>query len=315
MKENELYISLTKNVDNLEFIDEESKSNPIDIVSEGDIILFFANLSDENRKTIIEKIEGIEADSINSFFDVCFDRLNNIIEKIYTQIILLDVVKKYSKRSKIDITKLKKALIKNLNDIYMMAKAYAMTVDTVTNREDKPRFLYAVVFDHIGSIHGDITYGFFPCKINNELSFVDVYTIRSSHAALIYDLIAIVKENKPFSKCVNCNKFFIPKNRSDEKYCNNIYKNGKTCKQYGYENKVNNNEYLKAYRTIYKTQNARKQRNLKNIKDIDIRFTSWADYAKTQLLHYQSNKLSIEEFKTSISGTEWLKGAGKNGEH
>ena len=28
--------------------------------------------------------------------------------------------------------------------------------------------------------------------------------------------------------CENCGKYFIPKNKSNEKYCNNIFKNGKT---------------------------------------------------------------------------------------
>lgn len=41
-------------------------------------------------------------------------------------------------------------------------------------------------------------------------------------------------DNLAIKKCKNCNKYFIPVNRSDELYYSNEYKDGKTCKQIGF---------------------------------------------------------------------------------
>ena len=61
--------------------------------------------------------------------------------------------------------------------------------------------------------------------------------------------------NNKIIKCKNCDKYFIPNNLKETKYCNNIYKNNKTCKQIGkeitYKNSLKNDKLLNMYRKRY----------------------------------------------------------------
>ena len=116
------------------------------------------------------------------------------------------------------------------------------------------------------------------------------------------------QENSPPAICQNCGKYFVPESRSDEIYCNNIFKGNRTCRQIGYENKINGDEVLREYRKIYKTQNARKQRNKDNIQGLEERFAVWSAFAKGQLIKCQNGEISVDDMKTSISTTDWMKG-------
>lgn len=109
-------------------------------------------------------------------------------------------------------------------------------------------------------------------------------------------------------KCENCGRYFFPKKRKDEKYCDRKDINGKTCKQIGYiESKLKNDEIMSNYRKIYKTQNARKQRNKNNVKKIDERFLIWHSYAKEQLRLCKSGEITETEMVQNISGDNWLR--------
>lgn len=140
------------------------------------------------------------------------------------------------------------------------------------------------------------------------------YYLRSFLDVLILEYHHIVGNHKNIKICANCGSLFIPLIRSDEIYCDNILKNGKSCKQLGYENKVNSDEFLKTYRKIYKTQNARKQRNKKNIPDVEERFKKWHIYAKDQLKLCQSGNISVNEMSKRISDDSWLKEGITNGD-
>lgn len=122
-----------------------------------------------------------------------------------------------------------------------------------------------------------------------------------------YDVMNTFKKNIKINICENCGQFFVPIRRSDEKYCNFNYLNGKSCKDVGYENKVNADDILKTYRTIYKTQNARKQRNKDSVTDIENKFHQWTIYAKEQLRLCKSGKIDLEQMKLNISRNDWLK--------
>ena len=125
---------------------------------------------------------------------------------------------------------------------------------------------------------------------------------------VLFDMIEMEKRGIELKQCQNCGKYFVPESRSDEIYCNNIFKNNRTCRQIGYENKINNDEVLREYRKIYKTQNARKQRNKDNINGLEERFARWASFAKEQLIKCQNGEISVEKMKTLISTSDWMKG-------
>ena len=135
----------------------------------------------------------------------------------------------------------------------------------------------------------------------------EVLYLKSFDDVVKYDMINLFKKNIKINICENCGQYFVPIKRNDEKYCNFNYLNGKSCRDVGYENKVNANEILKTYRTIYKTQNARKQRNKDNIIDIENKFRKWTVYAKEQLNLCQNGKIDLEQMKANISKNDWLK--------
>lgn len=127
----------------------------------------------------------------------------------------------------------------------------------------------------------------------------------SLHDALMYDSYEVKKYDVHPVKCQNCGKLFFPHSRSDEVYCNNIFRNGKTCKYLGYEMKVKADQIMKEYRRIYKMQNARKQRNPQK-RNIAARFDDWAVSAKQALKLCQNGEITLEEMKHQISGTDWM---------
>lgn len=143
-------------------------------------------------------------------------------------------------------------------------------------------------------------------RIENK-EYVELYTIYNFPTIVLMDMMYSLKLNIKINWCKNCGKVFIPLVRSDEIYCNNIFKKNKTCKQLGYENKVNADSILKIYRTIYKTQNARKQRN-KHISQINERFYKWAVYAKSILEKCQQEDIDIDEMKRLLSNDGWIHG-------
>ncbi len=116
-----------------------------------------------------------------------------------------------------------------------------------------------------------------------------------------YCLYQVFKINITINKCANCGKYFIPSSRADEIYCDNIFKGNRTCKQIGYEQKVKSDEFMRAYRTAYKTMNAKKNRNIKNNPHAEKDFAKWTYAAKDKLDAAQNGKISLAEFK------EWLK--------
>lgn len=125
---------------------------------------------------------------------------------------------------------------------------------------------------------------------------------------VLFDTMEMQRRGIELKRCQNCGKYFVPESRSDEIYCNNIFKGNRTCRQIGYENKINGDEVLREYRKIYKTQNARKQRNKDNIQGLEERFAVWSAFAKGQLIKCQNGEISVDDMKTSISTTDWMKG-------
>lgn len=119
--------------------------------------------------------------------------------------------------------------------------------------------------------------------------------------------LSILKNEVVIHKCRNCGDYFIPASRSDELYCNKILENGKTCKTIGYDERVKGDNILREYRKIYKTQNARKQRNA-HIPGISERFDTWRLFAKQCLRACQAGELTLDELRVEISGDKWVKG-------
>ncbi len=167
----------------------------------------------------------------------------------------------------------------------------------ITNKENVKKYLIGKEFN-------------VNTKIKNEKGKLrEFYYFHCIKCFVYWALWQYSNSKLTLSKCENCGKYFFPRKRSDEKYCDRVTKNGKTCKQIGYsESKLKTDSIKSLYRKIYKTQNARKQRNKENIIDIDKKFLTWHNYAKKQLELCKNSKISVEELKNNISSSDWLRG-------
>ena len=104
----------------------------------------------------------------------------------------------------------------------------------------------------------------------------------------------------PIKQCENCKKFFSPAKRSDEIYCDRVYKNGKTCKELGYSLKIADDPFKAAFTKARKTHHARIRYN-KHIKDYkEKHYEPWLQAATQAKDKYKADN-DIEGFK------KWLK--------
>ncbi|MBU3173696.1 DUF6076 domain-containing protein [Clostridium estertheticum] len=105
--------------------------------------------------------------------------------------------------------------------------------------------------------------------------------------------------NFTISKCTNCNKYFVPKTKINEIYCED-------CRHTGYINKVKNNEFLKAYNTAYKTKHAQMTRQtLGKSKETHEKYKKalkkWREEAIIKRLLIQEEQISEIEFRNFLN--------------
>lgn len=106
-----------------------------------------------------------------------------------------------------------------------------------------------------------VMHEFFPYNVDGTLSDNIPYSFKSNdYLNIIYiSLKQLLYMNNDLSirKCANCHKYFIPKTMHDTKYCDEIFKDNKTCKEIGrelaYKESLTKEPLLKAYRSRYQT--------------------------------------------------------------
>ncbi len=140
----------------------------------------------------------------------------------------------------------------------------------------------------------------------DKFTYLNVVTFRDLMSVVNFAALSILKDGVIVRKCRNCGDYFIPSSRSDEIYCDKQLPNGRTCKTVGYDERVKQDQVLSEYRKIYKTQNARKQRN-KQRPDIDIKFKRWAVFAKSMLIKCQSGEIGLDDMVSAISLDDWIR--------
>ena len=106
----------------------------------------------------------------------------------------------------------------------------------------------------------------FARYIDSATEFWSYYSTDKLEALLLFDYVKMREHHAIIKKCHNCGKFFIPSKRSDEIYCDRIYKANRTCKQVGYEEKEKKDPFGRLYTKARKTQYARISYN-SHIKD------------------------------------------------
>lgn len=130
----------------------------------------------------------------------------------------------------------------------------------------------------------------------DDFGIITTYSLHDTISMLALDWINALNLRIPIKQCENCKKFFIPEKRSDEIYCNRIYKNGKTCKELGYSLKTADDPFKAAFTTARKTHHARIRYN-KHIKDYkEKHYEPWLK-AATQAREKYTAENDIEGFK------------------
>ena len=147
----------------------------------------------------------------------------------------------------------------------------------------------------------DVTQEIAP-KVNiNSSYFIECTDIIQNLIIELAELSAT--ENIEVKKCKNCNKFFVPENRSDEIYCNNIFENGKTCKEVGHfrvqQKLMKENDDLRIYRNVYQKLLLRTRRNPGN-PEYAREFELFKSTNNTMKENVSNGKLTQEEYM------EWL---------
>ena len=304
-------IILTEYIEGAEVFDNNKReySNCIGMpCASGEFIIPLANIF--KNQSQYEEFESYLApqneDTVNEYVQNVYQRLLTVYSISIAQVVVVDLAKlltEKSRKKKPTITSAHKRLLKDLQNLTSLADAYVMLAHAAIaeNRTTPLAMMSNVTFGAEG-----IGYDVLPGYQDGDFVLYDMFIIRSGAAAIKFDLISAFKDKQPIKVCENCGRYFTPSARSDEIYCNNITQNGRTCKQIGYENKVESNEVLKTYRTIYKTQNARKQRN-KHISDIDNRFKCWAQFAVSEKDRCLAGEISVEQMKRMISSDSWLR--------
>ena len=145
--------------------------------------------------------------------------------------------------------------------------------------------------------------GFEEFKISSSVPYS--YKI-STYRDLLYLTIRQLASSKYLiCRCENCGKFFIPYSNHDTKYCDNIFKGNKTCKDLApeivYKQKLEKDPLLKKYRTRYQT--LQKSASI-NPEINEERYENFKKIGAIKKNDYLNNKITAEEFENWIESTK-----------
>lgn len=145
-------------------------------------------------------------------------------------------------------------------------------------------------------------------KVNKDRILPIPYTFESKDICqlLIIELQEIVCMDKfEIKKCKNCGKYFVPEKRTDELYCNNIYEDGRTCKEIGSfkvkQKMINDDDDLRTYRNVYQKLLLRTRRNPENLQ-YEKEFENFKEDNRKMRDKLDKGKVTYEEY------VEWLNG-------
>lgn len=130
------------------------------------------------------------------------------------------------------------------------------------------------------------------------------YYFRSPVKYYVFLLMEFLSSNPNLSRCRLCDTFFIAKTKKPTLYCDNIYKDGKTCKEIGpklrqRENMENDEvlrRYIMAQRKMYKRLERATDAPFGNVMSMDYTmYATWLSEAQTAKQKYLFGELSAEE--------------------
>lgn len=154
------------------------------------------------------------------------------------------------------------------------------------------RYHSEMISDYIDEIFANqnITYAINIVEddVLEEIAVKDLYSM------LTIEIAKITEMKITFNKCMNCNRYFVPKNRTDTMYCDRIspQDHSKTCQTYAqymnYLRKTQNDKATKLYKQIYNSKANKTKR-------------SNAEYGMKDLIEFREK---AKEYRSKVkSGT------------
>ena len=165
---------------------------------------------------------------------------------------------------------------------------------------------YLHSFYYLGSSYSNIHLDF---RINKSINpythdFSYSYTTNKFIDLLLISIFELRRNYKHFRMqiCLNCGKYFFPRTAHKTLYCDNVFENGKTCKECAsinaYEKTVKNDPLLKKYRNKYKNLN-KALSNSNNAKFWDL-YQTMQDDGPYYIQKYKHGIITPEEFEKWI---------------
>ena len=133
-------------------------------------------------------------------------------------------------------------------------------------------------------------------KDNNRYGIQEIYEVDNFYKFVFLELYFILKEKTYLKKCKNCGKYFLSNNMAVV-YCNNIFENGKRCREIGaskvFIKNLEKDEAYDLYRKVYKKKQA-----LAKTKGgtFEIEYNLFKHQGKDKKNAYNLGEITKEEF-------------------
>jgi len=221
--------------------------------------------------------------SIQNYIDKCFDILSTDYDAILSALLLNEIEHdllntEWGDSEELDI---------NINSSF----AYLIHLKRFVEKYVTKGFEDLSEFNHIALSQQTMTAKYY---FSEEHGLCLGLILDNIGSLITLELLNLKNSNVSIKKCENCKKLFIPTKRSDEIYCDRVFKNGKTCKELGYSEKVKNDAFKQAYTKARKTQHAR------------IRYNSHiSDYKEK---HYEPWKKAAEQARDEFQAENDING-------
>ena len=145
----------------------------------------------------------------------------------------------------------------------------------------------------------------------NLLKGNEIFTLRNYEISSLKDLFCVFckylrENNSTIKKCKNCGKYFIPANRTDEKYCENIspQNSNKTCKEIGSklsfaykrDSEPISREHNKTKVALsMRISRAKKKNDFEEVNKVSKHLEKYLSNYQKKLNNYNKHKISEEE--------------------
>lgn len=264
-----------------------------------EILLCVANFNSESSLSTIAKIleENSSLLDLDKYVESVYSSMFDSFGSTIADLILLNW---QNDNDCTTIATAKDLFTTTAEKIFSLAASFCDSISSDLGKDHKDYRIASVISAASMALLPDILYRPIPAisKTTGEIVYCDAFSADSTTVALYLCFFLTVKEKQQIRRCKVCGKYFIPAAKNNEIYCRN-------CRKTTYDTKIKQDEILSTYRTVYKTQNARKQRN-SHRPHIADKFEKWKEYAKSKIQQCQNQEITLEEMREAISSDSWI---------